>query len=330
MKTAAALRSGVATHPGRQRTNNEDRVYADDVNGIFLVVDGLGGHAAGETAAQTAVDVIVRELDPPGGRIEEQVRRAITLANNEIYRHAQSNPDSSGMACVLTLAVAHDDVVTVGHVGDSRLYLLWNGAARKLTSDHSPVGEQEDQGELTETEAMAHPHRNQVFRDVGSRMHSPDDEYFIDVKSFPLHAAAALLLCSDGLSDALTSFEIAEILETYDGDSERVAQLLIEAANERGGNDNVSVIFVPGPEFIGVNSPRMAGARSRHAVTRMRRRRSAWKRAAVRALWVIIGVVLGMMLWAYIEKRLPHPAAPVSTPVRVPISVSIPQLEDPV
>jgi serine/threonine protein phosphatase PrpC len=326
-----ALRSGVATHPGRHRTNNEDRVYADDGNGIFLVVDGLGGHAAGETAAQTAVDVIVRELNPAEGHIEEQVRRAIALANNEIYRQAQSNPDSSGMACVLTLAVAHDDVVTVGHVGDSRLYLLWNGAARKLTSDHSPVGEQEDQGELTEAEAMTHPHRNQVFRDVGSRMHSPDDEDFIEVKSFPLHAAAALLLCSDGLSDALTSSEIAEILETYDGDSEHVAQLLIDSANERGGNDNVSVIFVPGPEFIGVNSPAMAGARSRHAVTRMRRRRSAWKRAAMRAVWVIIGVVLGMMLWAYIEKRLPHPAAPgASTPVRVPIPVSIPQLEDPV
>lgn len=318
MKTAMALRSGIATHPGLHRANNEDRIYADDANGVFLVVDGLGGHAAGEMAAQIAVDVIVRELTGAEVNPEQQVRRAIALANNEIYRLAQSNPDSSGMACVLTLAVAHDDVVTAGHVGDSRLYLLWNGAARKLTSDHSPVGEREDQGELTEAEAMAHPYRNQVFRDVGSRLRSPDDRDFIEVKSFPFHSGAALLLCSDGLSDALTSSEIVEIVERYDGDPGIVAQALVDAANERGGNDNVSVIFVPGPEFIGANSPSMAAARSRHAVTRMRRRRSAWKRAALRAVWIVIGMILGMMLWAFIEKRLPQRAAPgASTPVTV-------------
>jgi serine/threonine protein phosphatase PrpC len=318
MKTLTSLRSGVATHPGLHRANNEDRIYADDAAGVFLVVDGLGGHAAGETAAQTAVDVIARELAGAEAGVEQQVRRAIALANNAIYRLAQANPESSGMACVLTLAVAHDDVVTVGHVGDSRLYLLWNGAARKLTSDHSPVGEREDQGELTESEAMAHPHRNQVFRDVGSRLRSPDDRDFIEVRSFPFHAGAALLLCSDGLSDALTSSEIVDIVERYDGDPAAIAQWLVEAANQRGGNDNVSVIFVPGPEFIGAKSPSMAAARSRHAITRMRRRRSSWRRATLRAVWVVIGMIVGMLLWAFIEKKLPQRAAPdVSRPAAV-------------
>ena len=147
-RTASALRSGWATDPGLQRERNEDRVWADDTAHIYLVVDGLGGHAGGELAAQTPCDVIVRALAPPLDRDPENaIRDAIAQANNEIFAIAQSDPANDGMACVLTLALIHDDAVTVGHVGDSRLYLIWNGAVRKLTSDHSPVGEQEDGGE---------------------------------------------------------------------------------------------------------------------------------------------------------------------------------------
>src|SRR5438552_5415179 len=120
------------------------------------------------------------------------------------------------MTYVLSLAVAHDDKVTFGHIGDSRLYLVWNGTVRKLTSDHSPVGEREDQGELTELEAMGHPRRNEVFRDVGSHPHEPYDEEFIQIKSLRFHPEAAILLCSDGLSDVLRSAEISAIVEQYD------------------------------------------------------------------------------------------------------------------
>ncbi len=122
------------------------------------------------------------------------------------------------MACVLTLAVMEDDRVIVGHVGDSRLYLMWNGALRKLTSDHSPVGEREDRGELTELEAMQHPRRHEVFRDVGSRRREPDDAEFVEMKEFLFKPDAAILLCSDGLSDLVTSAEMCEIIERYDGD----------------------------------------------------------------------------------------------------------------
>src|ERR1700728_4331383 len=154
MRTAAAWRAGVATDPGLQRIVNEDRALVDDALGLFLVVDGLGGHAAGEMAAETAVRAITGHMESAAleGRrdVEENIRRAITEANNQIYLLAQQNEDWNGMACVLTLAVAGEDGVTVGHVGDSRLYLIWNGNLRKLTSDHSPVGEQEEHGELTE------------------------------------------------------------------------------------------------------------------------------------------------------------------------------------
>jgi serine/threonine protein phosphatase PrpC len=293
---------GAATDPGLQRATNEDRIYVDNVRGVFLVVDGLGGHAAGETAAERAVDVIARELDPAAGDVPGQVRRAIALANNEIYRLSQQEPDCAGMGCVLTVAVVHNGTVTFGHVGDSRLYLIWNGNVRKLTSDHSPVGEQEDLGEMTECEAMAHPRRNEVFRDLGSREHSPDDNEFVEVKSFRFRSSAALLLCTDGLSDALTSADIGAIVETYDGDPNAIALALVEAANGASGADNISVVFVPGPDFVGSLSPAAAEARARHAITRMRSRRSLTLRRLRRMAWVLIGMLLGITLWVSTQK----------------------------
>ena len=208
------------------------------------------------------------------------------------------------MACVLTLAVAHDDKVTLGHVGDSRLYLVWNGSVKKLTSDHSPVGEREDHGELTETQAMAHPRRNEVFRDVGSRPHESDDDDFIQIKSLPFHPEAALLLCSDGLSDALTSSEIGAIVDRYDGDPSHVARALVDAANEAGGKDNVSVIFVAGPGFIGAASRPMAEARTRHAITRMRNAARPWRGWISRIAWFVAGMIGGAAAWGIIVRTV--------------------------
>src|SRR5271170_3164283 len=188
-------RSGESSHPGRVRTENQDRCYVDDSLGIFMVVDGLGGHAAGDKAAETAVEVLRAELETPGGEIKQRIRDAIAAANNRICDLARQNEDWRGMACVLTLAVLTGDRVVVGHVGDSRLYLIWNGAIRKLTADHSPVGEREDRGELTELEAMQHPRRHEVFRDVGSRRRTPDDDEFVEMKEFLFKPDAAILLC---------------------------------------------------------------------------------------------------------------------------------------
>jgi len=298
MRTTVAWRAAAASDTGLQRSNNEDRVYADESSGVFLVIDGVGGQPAGEKAAETALETIVRELDPSRGQVEGQIRNAVTAANNEIWRLGESNPDWSGMACVLTLAVAHDDVVTVGHVGDSRLYLVWNGTIRKLTPDHSPVGEQEDSGELTVEQAMAHPRRHEVFRDVGSRERQADDQNFVEVRSFPFHPGAAFLLCSDGLSDVLTSTEIGDIVEEYNGEPADVAHRLIEAANEHGGTDNVSVVFVAGPDFVGTRSPAFLDARARHATTRARVGRSRLPLSLIRLIWLLIGIMIGMAIWA--------------------------------
>ena len=114
-------------------------------------------------------------LERETGTVEDRVREAIALANNEIHRLASLRAEWQGMACVLTVAVVANGDVVVGHVGDTRLYKLRAGRIEKLTRDHSPVGEREDAGELTEREAMQHPRRNEVYRDVGSELHDPDD-----------------------------------------------------------------------------------------------------------------------------------------------------------
>jgi serine/threonine protein phosphatase PrpC len=327
MKTAAAWRAGVATDPGRQRTINEDRVLVDDALGVFLVVDGLGGHAAGEMAAETAVRAITRYMESAalaGKRdVEQNIRGAISEANNQIYLLAQQNEEWRGMACVLTLAVAHESQVTVGHVGDSRLYLLWDGNLRKLTSDHSPVGEQEEQGELTEEEAMQHPRRNEVFRDVGSQPHEPRDPQFIETRTFRFRQDAALLLCSDGLSDVLTSAQISAVVEHYDGDPDDTARQLIEAANAAGGKDNISVVFVAGAEFLGSNSTMLEEARPRHATTRMREPASRWKAVLRNTLLLIAGMILGVLLWTALERFVPHwPGAALPSSTQTPANAT--------
>ncbi len=303
-KTATAWKAGWSTDTGLQRASNEDRIFADPAGGTFLVVDGLGGHAAGEQAAEAAVQAISEHLDSTEGPPEKRIREAISEANNRIFLLAQTNPDWQGMACVLTLALVSEDAVTVGHVGDSRMYLMWNGNLRKLTSDHSPVGEREDRGELTESEAMMHPRRNEVFRDVGTRPRSADDADFIEVRTFPFHPSAALLLCSDGLSDVMTSAEIASILELYEDDAEAIAQQLVAAANEHGGTDNISVIFIAGEDFVGMHSTAMAESRMRHSITRTRRKRIHWRRHLQKALWLVIGMAIGMGIWAACDRFL--------------------------
>jgi len=232
MAVRVQLRSAVGSDMGRRRTNNEDRYLYDPDHGIFAVVDGVGGHAAGEHAAETAVEVLRERLARQTGTPEERLREAIALANNEIYRLAQAQPEWHGMACVLTAAVVEDDVVTVGHVGDSRLYLARPGEIRKITHDHSPVGEREDSGELDEISAMHHPRRNEIFRDVGTAEKSPDDPAFIEIQSCQMPPDGAILICSDGLSDLVTSGAMLNVLERNASDLDAAVQELIDAARQ--------------------------------------------------------------------------------------------------
>jgi serine/threonine protein phosphatase PrpC len=243
------LKCAGASDPGRIRHNNEDAFHIDADRGIFLVVDGIGGQAAGEKAAEIAVGRVRARLERQTGTAIERVREAITNANNEIYQAAQQNPEWRGMACVLTLAVLENGSAVVGHVGDSRLYQIRPGQILKVTHDHSPVGQREDSRELSEAEAMRHPRRNEVFRDVGSELHAPDDENFIEVQRIAFDPESALLLCSDGLSDLVPSAEIREAVESHAGNPQAGVRALIAAANDAGGKDNITAVLVEGDQF---------------------------------------------------------------------------------
>src|SRR3954471_12184755 len=148
MQVSTALKAAGDTHPGLKRDTNEDRFHYDPARGIFIVIDGVGGQAAGEKAAETALGRIRERLEEETGSIEDRIRQAIASANNEVFRLASLRPEWKGMACVLTVAVLDRDQVVIGHVGDTRCYKVRRGRIDKLTKDHSPVGEREDAGQL--------------------------------------------------------------------------------------------------------------------------------------------------------------------------------------
>lgn len=244
----AALAACAATDVGRVRTSNEDAFICDPDRGVFAVIDGVGGQAGGDVAATIARRELELRLRRETGSIEDRIREAIAAANASILAEAQRVPALSGMACVLTIAVTAGEQLVIGHVGDTRLYKVGPTGIRKLTHDHSPVGLLEDGGQLDEDEAMRHPERNQVFREVGTRPHQPTDPEFIEVLTDRLGPEEALLLCSDGLSDSITSGEIERIIRRS-SDPALAAADLVTAANRAGGKDNITVVAAYGQLF---------------------------------------------------------------------------------
>ena len=210
----AAPRSRAAgdTHPGLQRDQNEDRFFFDEAKGVYCVIDGVGGHNAGERAAAIAADVLRASMDRTS---EADLRDAFVRASDAIYAEASRDAALSGMACVVSLAAVSNGRVRFAHVGDTRLYKLRAGTITKLTRDQSPVGELEDSGALTETEAMRHPRRNEIYKDLGSRPPGPDVAASILTGDVPFEPDAALLLCSDGLTDQVSSGSIRRIVEAF-------------------------------------------------------------------------------------------------------------------
>jgi PPM family protein phosphatase len=274
----SAVRAAGGTDPGLLRDVNEDRFHLDEARRLFMVVDGVGGQAAGGKAADTAIGLLRQRLERETGPVADRLREAIAAANNEIHRLAGLRPEWEGMACVLTIAVVEDGRATIAHVGDTRLYKVRRGRIEKVTRDHSPVGEREDAGELSELDAMHHPRRNEVYRDVGSEPHRPADPEFIDVQEIPFEPDAALLLCSDGLSDQVDSTSIQRIVAQHAEDPQRVVEGLIAAANEAGGKDNVTAVCVEGESFAAATRESAATDQEitrRHATAAPGQRRTA-------------------------------------------------------
>ena len=295
MRAVHALIAAGQTDAGRQRDVNEDRFHCDAARGLFIVIDGVGGQAAGGKAADVALATLRKRLEREAEPVAERIRKAITAANNEIYRVARTRPEWNGMACVLTVAVVDNGRVTIGHVGDTRLYKLGNSGIEKLTRDHSPVGEREDAKEISEFQAMRHPRRNEVYRDVGSEHHTLIDPEFVDVEEIPFEPDSALLLCSDGLTDLVESASIANVIDRNAGDPEAVTQTLIAAANAAGGKDNITVVYVEGEEFAASRRRRAASSSIATGSTASPQNKTLLTSVIVAVAALVIGLAIGRM-----------------------------------
>lgn len=238
-----------STDMGKIRTNNEDAYIAQyiwDKNHILAVaIDGVGGYEGGEVAAALARKGIIEYLENyPNGERLELLKQAVVWANNTIFSERKNQPQYGNMSCVLTAVLVELKAgrINMVHVGDTRLYQFANGELTKLSHDHSLVGYREEIGELTEEEAMKHPQRNVIGRDVGSTLLDTSDDDYVEVSSFPL-SKSTLLLCSDGLCDMLTSAQMTSVLQK-DLTVDKKVLALIDAANAAGGKDNVTVVLV--------------------------------------------------------------------------------------
>jgi serine/threonine protein phosphatase PrpC len=303
---------------------NEDRFHVDEARGLFIVVDGVGGQAAGGKAADVALSMLRERLERETGPVAERIREAIAIANNEIYRLAASRPEWDGMACVLTIAVVKDGMATIGHVGDTRLYRLRSGGIQKITRDHSPVGEREDASEITELEAMRHPRRNEVYRDVGSEPHTPDDPDFADVLEIPFEGSDALLLCSDGLSDLVDSATIARTVNTLAGQPRAVARALIDAANAAGGKDNVTVVYLEAENFAASCNVSSVGQAEAAAEVPSTRRSSAGRLTVAAAIVVALAVAGFLVYRSAGVPFWPNASAAFRSWLNEPVDASVP------
>jgi protein phosphatase len=230
------------TDVGVVRSGNEDNYLMLSDRGIFIVADGMGGHAAGEVASEMAVRIISRELGSLRGQSDEQVgdrlRQAIRAANEAIFGRTLAEHDKRGMGTTVTVLTLLPHRYMIGQVGDSRAYLLRDGALLQLTKDHSYVQEQVDAGLLTPDQARVHPYSNVITRCVGAGMDVTPDIYFGNLQSGDL-----VLLASDGLTGMLEDEQLLKILQS-DGGPQKWVDRMIAEANRRGGLDNITAIVV--------------------------------------------------------------------------------------
>lgn len=240
---------------GQKRTNNEDAFIAqtiwDDENVLAVVIDGVGGYDGGEIAAAIAKNTIVEYLENfPNGERANLLKQAVIEANNNILKSRSESGEYKNMSCVLTaiLVEAKRGVIHMAHIGDTRLYQYHQGKIMKLSHDHSLIGYREEVGELTEEEAMHHPQRNVIGRDVGSKYMEMNTD-LVEMETFKLKSDSILLLCSDGLSDMITSTMMTEILSKNISLEDKTKEL-IGKANFEGGNDNITVVLV---QYTGEN-----------------------------------------------------------------------------
>lgn len=245
----SSIRACGITDPGLARLHNEDAFRIDGGHGIYVVADGMGGHSHGEVASQIAVDTICSRLtgspeEQHAGRDNEPLRPqsrrfkdAIECAHEAMLEAIREDLSLQGMGTTVAGILVRDGVVTVAHVGDSRVYRLRGTDLDLLTRDHTWVNEQVLAGFLSEDQARSHPLRNVVTRALGG-----EADVTVDVQEREVQVGDLYLICSDGLTAMLTDDEIRKLL-VHEDSLEQTCKQLVSAANERGGIDNITVVL---------------------------------------------------------------------------------------
>jgi protein phosphatase len=244
------IRSAGSTHVGRVRSSNEDHFGTFDDLALYVVADGMGGHAAGEVASLMAVQTVhdafleaAADRTQPAGTEYDPSRRlvwAIEQANQRIYASGVENHALAGMGTTVAAVWVENDAAYVAHVGDSRVYRLRGAAFEQVTADHSLVNDYLSRGIMTPDEAATHPMKHVLIRALGTA-----PTVSVDVRRLPLEAGDLFLLCSDGLSNVVPAEELAAILSKPDGPHlDGHCQALIDAANRHGGLDNITAVLV--------------------------------------------------------------------------------------
>jgi len=246
------LEAVARTDPGPVRERNEDNFLVDLETGLFLVADGMGGHASGEIASAIAADtvqeVLLGGINPDETRLDrssmddeeelrERLRYSMNQASIRIRKAALADPVHAGMGTTLVVLLIEDDEAHIGHVGDSRLYLFRDDRLLRLTRDHTVVQQEIDAGRLTPELARIVPHKNILTQSVG--YHGPVEP---DTSTRPVEPGDIFILCSDGLTDPLDDEQLTEICRRTE--PEDLAEVLVQAALEAGTEDNVTVIAV--------------------------------------------------------------------------------------
>jgi len=242
------------TDVGRKRKGNEDSLSVSPDHGLYVVADGMGGHAAGEVASKIAVEEIKgfvtltagnEEITWPFGLDESisydgnRLKTAIRHANRKVLEATRESAELEGMATTVAAVLVDGDIANIAHVGDSRVYRWRDGEMTLLTSDHSWVNEQIQTGVISPEQARSHPLRNVVTRALGGR-----SDLVVDVRAVTMKDGDVLLLCSDGLTTMIEDDDIAALLDASEGDITRAARDLVDRANERGGEDNITVVLL--------------------------------------------------------------------------------------
>jgi protein phosphatase len=229
------------TDVGLRRRVNEDRYALAPEFGLYLVADGMGGHTAGQIASELAADASLRTIQALAHASvspAEKLRQAVACSNREIFEQAQRKPELTGMGTTLVALLATTDRVALAHVGDSRAYLIRGGQIRRLTDDHSLVGELLRRQEINEAAARDHPHRHVLTRALGVRRQVEPD-----LAEITPQVGDVFVMCSDGLTTHLMDAEIAA-LAGREGDPQAICNDLVAQANQRGGEDNTTVALV--------------------------------------------------------------------------------------